>query len=932
MSLSRAEALRSGGAAQELYRRVWAHDASHFLVTPREVRQVDSAAQMAELFREARRRHLPVTFRSGGTSLNGQAQSEGILVDTRAAFKAVVPLDRGHRVWVQPGVTIRQVNRALARHGRKMGPDPASEIAATVGGVLANNASGMLCGTDQNSYRLIESLEVVLPSGTILNTADPGAADKLAELEPNLVDTLTRLRDQLWARPDLVAEVRRQFSQKNTMGYSLNAFLDYSEPLDLLVHLLVGSEGTLGLVSEAVYRTVPVRPHAATALWLFPDVHRAAEAIAPLVGTGVAALELMDARALAVAQNLPHPPAELVGLDLKEQAALLVEYQEESEADLAEALVRAQTVPAAPSFTTDSAVRAHLWAVRKGLYASVAGASSERTLLEDIAVPVPALADTTRDLSNLLERFDYRDAVIFGHAKDGNLHFMLSDDFGSDRGRQRLEAFTEELVELVLSRGGALKAEHGTGRAMAPFVERQYGPELYRIMRDLKSAFDPDQLCNPGVILTDDPHLHLRSLKETPAVNPLVDRCVECGYCEPSCPSHQLTLTPRTRIVAEREIALARQRGDRVGAKQLEQAFEYAAVDTCAVDGLCEVACPLDINTGDLVREQRRQRSPRWFRVMWALAARHWSAVTVGAALALSVAQRLPASMVTGITRMLRAIVGPDRVPLWTADLPGGGRRRSKVARYHRNTGPVEAVYLPSCLNAMFAPAPLDGSSGNTQLDFQLLCEQAGVTLRFPPGLDRLCCATPWTSKGQSADRIRSQVRAALEVATEGGRLPVVCDNSSCTEGLVKFADGYRVLDAPVFLRDVILPRLPAGQLRVAWHQAALHPTCSTTHLGSTEAVRQVAQQVVGQARVPDDWGCCGFAGDRGMLHPELTAAATEPEAADVQGVDLRISTNRTCEIGMTRATGQEYVALISAVAVASGATDPDRAAGGTEH
>lgn len=925
-------------AVAELYLRTMAHDASHFLLYPEEVRQVDSAEAMAGLFSEVaeKRRHL--TFRSGGTSLNGQAQSDSVLVDTRSGFKASLVRDGGERVWCEPGVTIRFLNNVLRRYGRQMGPDPASEIAATVGGVLANNASGMSCGTERNSYRMLDSLEFVLPSGTTINTADEGANATFASKEPHLYAEILALRDELRARPDLVDEVRRQFSMKNTMGYGLNALLDFDDPAEIFAHLLVGSEGTLAFVSQMVFHTAPTRGHVATALWVFDDVYRAAEAIPELVRSGASALELMDSRSLKVAQAFESVPEAVSEIAIADHAALLVEYQSDSASGLEALVSRGEAIGSQLSvptdFTSDPQVRAALWSVRKGLYATVAGARDPgvTALLEDVVVPVENLAKTVSELSELLGKFGYQDAVIFGHAKDGNLHFMVTDDFSTLAGKKRLKEFTEGLVQLVLRNGGSLKAEHGTGRAMAPFVERQYGSELYDMMVRIKRAADPLGILNPGVLIADDPEAHLRHIKKTPSVNPLFDRCVECGYCEPSCPSRELTLTPRTRIVAERETAMAKERGDFYLASALDEAYQYAGVDTCAVDGMCSVACPLDINTGDLVRQERAERADAPTQALWSLAASHWSLVTRLAGLALSVAKLLPPVLVTGATRALRAILGDGTVPLWTPDLPRGGKRRSRTARglparWKANT--VEAVYVPSCLNTMFEAAPLPWKNGksikvSTQEDFQYLCGRVGVHLVVPDDIDSLCCGTPWSSKGVTRGYrdMRERVRRAMAVATRGGQLPIVCDNSSCTEGLVKMLreDGYEVIDSPVFLRDVVVPNLPKRSGR-KWRAVVIHPTCSTTHLGSTQAVEDVAKQVAREARTPPNWGCCGFAGDRGMLYPQLTQSATKTEAEEVRDLpggregDLHVSSNRTCEIGMTRATDEEYVSLISAVA-----------------
>ncbi|RSN05811.1 FAD-binding oxidoreductase [Nonomuraea sp. WAC 01424] len=883
-----------------------AHDASHYLLTPQAVLVAESADQVAALLRTG----LPLTFRSGGTSLSGQAVSEHLLVDTRRHFRSIEVLDGGARVRVQPGAVLRQVNARLAPYGRKLGPDPASESACTIGGVVANNSSGMTCGTHANTYRTLESMTLVLPSGTVVDTGAPDADERLRALEPELAEGLERLRDRVRGNPASVRRVEAQFSLKNTMGYGLNSFLDHDGPAQILAHLAIGSEGTLGFVAEAVFRTVPAHRLATTGLLVFPSLREAMATMPELVAAEPAAVELLDAESLRVAQTDPKADDTLRALTVAEHAALLIEWQE-SDADLlaerehaAERVFAGLRLSAPARLSREAGGRAALWHIRKGLYATVAGArpSGTTALLEDVAVPVPVLADLCDDLTRLFAEHRYERSVVFGHAKDGNLHFMLNERFPADL--ERYAAFTEDMVEAVLARGGTLKAEHGTGRVMAPFVRRQYGDELYDVMCEVKRLCDPAGALNPGVVLTEDPEAHLRDLKTVPSVEPEVDRCVECGYCEPVCPSRDLTTTPRQRIVLRRELAAARAAGDEALARELEDAYAYDAVDTCAVDGMCATACPVLINTGDLTKRLRAERHGRAAQRAWTSAARHWDGVTRAMNLALDTAAAVPPALPEAASRAARAVAGQDAVPQWSRDLPRGGTRR--------RPSPVEgadAVYLPSCLNTLFAPA--DGGPG-VMSAFQRLAARAGLTLHVPEKIASLCCGTPWSSKGFTGgqESMAERVRDVLERATDGGRLPVVSDAASCTEGYAHLVPGLQVIDAVAYTAERVLPRLPEARRLPS---LALHPTCSSTRLGLDAAVARVAEAVAEQVVIPDGWQCCAFAGDRGLLHPELTASATRAEAASVAeaGCSAHASVNRTCELGLTRATGQSYRHLL---------------------
>jgi len=900
-----------------------AHDASHFLLIPQAVVMAGSASEVGGLLRASAAQGVPLTFRSGGTSLSGQAVTDGVLVDVRRNFRDIEVLDDGARVRVQPGVTVRALNARLARYGRKFGPDPASEAACTIGGVVANNSSGMNCGTVDNTYRTLESLTVVLPSGTVIDTGAADADRKLRALEPDLHEGLSRLAERVRKNPDSAARIRQQFAMKNTMGYGLNSLLDFQAPVDIMAHLIVGSEGTLGFVAEAVFRTIPRLQHAAAGLLVFPDLEAANAALPALAETGAATIELMDALSLKVGQTLKGTPAVVQNLNVRDHAALLVEYSAGSAGQLAElrgtgeGILTGLGLSAPARFTGDARERGQLWQLRKGLYASVAGARPQGTtaLLEDIVVPVPVLGRTCRELIRLFDKYSYSNSVIFGHAKDGNVHFMLTDGFSTAGELDRYSAFTEDMVDLVLAEGGSLKAEHGTGRVMAPYVRRQYGDELYDVMRSIKRLFDPAGMLNPGVLMDEDPLAHLRHIKTAPPVAEEVDRCVSCGYCEPVCPSKDITLTPRQRIVTLRAIESARLAGDGALVQELEKDYEYESVDTCAVDGMCQTACPVDINTGTLVKKLRKADAGPVANGAWNAAARHWEGVTRGAALALTVVEKLPAAALAPPNKAARAVLGEDTVPLYSAELPGGGSVRKRPTP----AGDVDAVYFPACVGTMFGPAGAGpaGQGRGVQFSFEQLCDRAGIVLLVPDGIDGLCCGTPWSSKGMAAGQatMREKTLASLRATTRDGELPIVCDASSCTEGLRQAVESdapapgqraLRIVDAVDFAAERILPGLP-GHAKL--ESLALHPTCSSTRMGLNDALGAVAGAVAERVEVPENWGCCAFAGDRGMLHPELTASATARQATEVadMGATSHASCNRTCELGMTRATGEQY-------------------------
>ncbi|MBZ8178338.1 FAD-binding protein [Corynebacterium sp. 3HC-13] len=917
-------------------RVAYASDASHYLNTPDAVVIAQDAAEVGRLLRAARDSNTPVTLRSGGTSLSGQASGEGLMIDVRRNFRRIEVLDAGQRVRVQPGATVRQVNIQLMPYGTKLGPDPASESACTIGGVIANNSSGMACGTELNTYRTLESMVFVLPSGTVIDTSSPTADQDLAHQEPELVDTLLRLQRRVRDNQESVAIIERHFALKNTMGYGLNSFLDFDTPVKLLEHLIIGSEGTLAFVAEAVFRTVPISPLTATTVAVFNNLDAATTALPSLVQSGAATLELMDSTSIRVGQALGNVPQAINGFEVDRQAALLIEYYADQEEELrttmktGDALLGDLPLFSSAQLSTDPAARTQAWNFRKGLYASVAEARPAGTtaLLEDVVVPVESLAPTCESLQELFQRYGYSDSVIFGHAKDGNIHFMLTDRFEGAEALGRYDKFNDQMVDIILGAHGNLKAEHGTGRAMAPYVRRQYGDELYEVMVQLKSACDPTWMLNPGVILEETPGAHMRNIKLIEPVDEETNRCVECGYCEPVCPSKNLTLTPRQRIVVRRAYARATEAGDLDTAKKLAQDYNYDGIDTCAVDGMCLTACPVGINTGDLIRRLRKEEhdSTPVLSAAWTAAAKNWGPASRVGSVALSSAHILPSILVSKVTDVARKLVDQDTMPRYSRDLPEGGHNRRQFSGVvGAPLGRIMGVYLPACVNSMFGAA---GDGPGVTNSFITLLEHAGVALRVPDNIEWLCCATPWSSKGfaRGRDAMATRVHEAVRELSNNGELPIISDAVSCTEGFHKILEplGLRVIDSVSFTAQHLLDKL---QITPKISDVVVHPTCSSTHLGVTPDMEKIARAVVGpdgHVFVPSTWGCCAFAGDRGMLHPELTASATQAEADEIKDLERRLgkqlhyaSLNRTCELGMSRATGQEYHHILEYLAEA---------------
>jgi D-lactate dehydrogenase len=877
----------------------YASDASPYRLFPQAVVMARDADDVAKVLAFGRERGIPVTFRSGGTSLNGQGQSDGILVDVRRHFGGVRVEDDGARAVVKPGTILGHANRVLAPHGTKLGPDPASTDVATVGGVLANNSGGMRCGVTKDSYSTVRNLTFVLPSGTKIDSAAPGAAADFAAAEPELARGLEQIRDEIRADEELAARIRRKFAIKNTTGYRLCAFLDADEPLEIFRRLLIGSEGTLAFIAEAEFETVPL-PAATTTAWVhFPSIDAAVAPVRDLVESGATAVELMVAPALIVAAwNMVGAPQEWKELP-PESAALLVEFGAADAEQLdalvagAEARLAAHETIRPVVFRRDPEGIELAWRVREGLHGLVAKVRLPGTalIMEDVCVPPERMAESARDLQALLAEHGFLVGVS-GHASAGNLHFMLTPDFAKPEDVDRYEAFISAMVELIVGKyDGSLKAEHGTGVNMAHYVEREWGGKATELMWRVKRLADPDGVLSPGVVLNRDPGAHLRNLKTVPAVEESVSSCMECGFCEPVCPSRNLTTTPRQRIVLRREIA--RQPEGSALRRALEGEFDYEAVSTCAADGSCQLACPVGIDTGAMVKGLRAEAHSEAAERRAQRRARRWGTYEGAARLGLRVGAPL-----ARLTKRGAALPGPapGRLP---ATLHAG----------------AAAVYVPSCTNRIYA-----GSPAQALVD---VSARAGMSVWIPDEVVGTCCGLPWSSKGFAAahsEKANEMVERLWEWSARGG-LPVVIDAASCTGAVLEpGADVLFEENAENLAQIEVLDSVSWAERLLPWLEvserlpsATVHPTCATRHMGLAGRLRALAEALADDVYVAPSATCCGFAGDRGISHPELTASATEPQAEELAGrhFDAHLSNNRTCEIGLTRATGEPYESIV---------------------
>ena len=903
-------------------------DASFYRLIPKLVIRARNEQEIAAILHQADLQNIPVTFRAAGTSLSGQAISDSVLVIVSHGWQNWKVLEEGRKIRLQPGIRGGRANTFLVKYGRKIGPDPASIDSAMIGGIVANNASGMCCGTSENSYKTMADIRIILPDGTVLDTADEASCTAFRNGHAAFLEGIAAIAAEIKADPELEARIRRKYKIKNTTGYSLNAFVDYSDPIDIVKHLVIGSEGTLAFISDVTYNTVVDHKHKALAMITYTDIAHACEAVQILKRQNkVSAVELIDRAGVRSVDQAPGIPAFLKTIG-PECCVLLVETRAATAEELeAKAAAITEGIASVPTelpyaFTTDAKEQATLWKLRKEMLPTVAGMrrSGTTAIIEDICFPIEKLAEATVRLREVFAADGYADAVIFGHALAGNLHFMFNQDFSTAAEVEKYKHFMDDVVKLVVDRyDGSLKAEHGTGRNMAPFVEYEWGKQAYALMQRVKALFDPKGILNPGVILNTDPMAHISNLKPIPSTRQIVDKCMECGFCEGYCVAEGLTLSPRQRVAAFREIERLKASGEEPHrAAEMQKLFRYAGDQTCATDSLCNLHCPVGADAGKMVKEIRHEsHSPRGERrAVWL--AGHMAGATAtlrGGLKCLNALRLVFGKRVFGaMARGLRAATG-KALPLWNEYMPTGASKIHVMPAPERER---KVVYFPSCITrSMGTTKAYSKEKEVTQVTAALL-EAAGFQVIYPEKMDSLCCGMLFSSKGyvEAGQKASDTLKAALEAASDGGRIPILCDMSPCLYTMKSnFGDELPLYEPTEFIEKFVLEHLT---LKPIDEKVALFAVCSAKKMGVDPCLKRVAERCAREVVVVDS-NCDGFAGDRGFLFPELNEHGLRDLRRQVEGCDEGFAVSRTCEVGLSRNSGIVFKSIVYLVAAAAG-------------
>lgn len=903
-----------------LHRFAYGIDASCYAYVPRVVVRAVNENEIINLFTLSQKYNTPLTFRAAGTSLSGQACSDSVLVLANAFWQDIEIIGNAESIKCSCGVIGIEANEALKPYGKKIGPDPATINNAMIGGIFSNNSSGMCCGVKQNSYNTIKSARFILFDGTILDTSENAkpneSIESFLQKHKDKADSLLALRKEILQDTELCELIKRKFAIKNTTGYSINALLDFSEIKDIINHLFIGAEGTLGFVSSVEYECVEDYAFKACALLFYKDLALGAKAVEILAGNEslVSAAEIMDYACLDSAKGLENAPLELGQIE-SGACAILVQLesstQKELDSKIAYISKELESVPSlfGVHFSSDEKLMASWWKIRKALLPLAAGSrpSGSIVITEDICFPIHTFAQGIDAITKLFEKFNFQ-GIIFGHALSGNVHFIITPNLNDEKESQAFGAFMEAMVDSVIALQGSTKAEHGTGRMIAPFVEKEWGAKAYAINRRIKEIFDPHALINPDVIISDNPQIHTQNLKQSSEVEDFINQCMECGFCEKVCPSRELTLTPRQRIAVRKEIARleallgvdsmdskgvvesgAETRSEAIAdfsqkdnaqkLEELKRDYQYFGIDTCATCSMCSLSCPLEIDSGKIASKLSPAAKGTFSRFVATQSAKHFSSTLSLAKGGLHIANF--SSNMLGKNTLSNLSKKMSFLPYIPHSLPRANAYRLE-SKDSNAQSQVAIIYFSTCINRSFAPQSSLKDTRALQEVFESLCEKARVSVVYPQNLSNLCCGKAYKDYPQSAQAKRKEVYRALESSVKElqskgvKQIHIVCDHSACSyelkNGLKELDSTLTILDMPEFIESTLLPRLHITPLD---EDIALYAMCATRKGKWDKSLESIAKTCTnGEVIVHSKTQCCGFAGNKGFICSELNASA----------------------------------------------------------
>ncbi|QUC62696.1 FAD-binding oxidoreductase [Streptomyces sp. A2-16] len=880
-------------------------DASNYRRVPLGVVAPRDADDVAAVLEVCRAHGVPVVPRGGGTSIAGQATGTGVVLDFTRHMNRLVSLDPEARTAVvQPGLVLDRLQEAAAPHGLRFGPDPSTHSRCTLGGMIGNNSCGshsVAWGTTADS---VSELDVVTARGERLRLGQ-GWAGAPAGLRELVDGELARLRTGF-------PELPRRIS-----GYALDALLP--EHRADVARAFCGSEGTLGVLTEAVVRLVEA-PHAtALAVLGYAGEGAAAEAAAGLLTHRPLTVEGMAADLVPSAASLPRGGAWL--------------FVETGGATAAEARARAERIVRAADVldalvVTDPAGQRALWRIREdasGTATRMPDGSEAWPGWEDCAVPPHRLGAYLRDFRELLGAHGLR-GTPYGHFGDGCIHVRIDFDLLTEAGVGRFRRFSEELADLVAAHGGSLSGEHGDGQARAELLPRMYGAELVALFERAKAVWDPDDLLNPGMLVRPAPldtNLRFSVLPRKPVdvafgypadggdFSAAVRRCVGVAKCRTTSVTGPAVMCPSFRATGEEEHStrgrarllhemLAGESGGPVtdGWRSTEV---RDALDLCLSCKGCRSDCPVGVDMATYKAEflhhhYAGRRRPASHHSMGRLP--EWLRWVDGLRLAPLVNSLVSVRPLAAVAKRLGGIAAERPIPRVAA------RTFSRWwdGRTARGTGDL-VVLWPDTFTEHFSPAVgqaavrvLEAAGLRVALPPTVHLEKApvgdGRTVALDPvsllrGRGRVCCGLTYVSTGQ-LDRARTVLRRTLDLMGPvlETSAPVVVLEPSCAAALRS--------DLPELLHDDPRAALLASRvltfaealerLAPGWRPPVLgRPVVGQTHchqhavLGDAPDRRlREAAGLTGELT----GGCCGLAGNFGFEkgHFEVSRSCAEEQ------------------------------------------------------
>jgi FAD/FMN-containing dehydrogenase/Fe-S oxidoreductase len=910
-------------------RALYSTDASVYQIEPLGVVIVRSRDDVIQTVRAAREHRISITARGGGTSQAGQAIGEGLQLDTSKYFNKILELDVDARsVWVEPGIVLDELNAALRPHALRFAPDISTASRATIGGMIANNSSGARSVLYGKTIDHVLELDVVLSDGSVtrFSPMDADALDAACAAETFVGNCY---RDVRSIASNCAAEVERRFPKvlRRVGGYNLDEFSDPRRPFNLS-KLIVGSEGTLGLVLAARLNLVPLPKAKAVLAIEFDHLLDALQATPLILRHRPSAVEVMDAFILNHARENPALDRLRRLIMQGDAGALLcVEFYDDHVNNLMprlgaiEADLAGSGVPARWRRATSAEDQARIWSFREaslGLSMAMKGDEKSLSFVEDTAVAPEKLRDYIDRFLRVVEHHGTV-AGVYAHASVGCLHVRPVVNMKTADGIRRFEAIANDIADLVLEFGGALSGEHGDGLVRAPFAKRMFGPELYEAFRAIKKTFDPNGVFNPGKIVdappltsnlrygtsysTTAPDTHF-DFSEYGGIAGAVEMCSGLGACRKKldgtmCPSYMATLEEKHSTRGRANVLRLTMAG-RLHEAGLGDRDVYDVLDLCLECRACKAECPVGV---DVARFKSEFLADYWKRHGTPLGVSAIGHVHIAAKWGSRFAPFSNALMQSGVGRWIGELVtGIDRrrtMPTWT---------RQTFSKRLKPNGQSDRSHI-----VLFNDTFTNYCHPEIGLAAAKVLSAAGIGVSVAPNG---CCGRPLISKGLLAEarELAAANAAALHSVAAAG-VPLVFLEPSCLSAVREDApallrgearrQAQTVASASVLFEDFVERELASDRiqlnLRKGPEKVLLHGHCHQKAMGALAPARALLARIPSCTVVDLDAGCCGMAGSFGYAreHYDVSKAIGErrllPAARAMQTGDVLVASGTSC-------------------------------------